>query len=571
MKTWLFVLVVVACPSMALTTPLRPSVPQSPWTWSRDFATVPLPSSSFNFGIAVMDAGQGPELFVGGDFWGATGYADWVVRWSPATGWRGLGPPYLNDWVNDIAVYDDGTGPALFAGGAFNDLNRVHMARWKPGVGWSRMPDPGYPLTSGCQVNGGWVEVLAVHDDGSGPGLYAGGRFGAAACFSGNVASNKIIRYDGTGFHSLAGGVDDGLVDTLCSFDDGSGPALYVSGPFTSIGGVPFHGLARWRSGAWSGVGNTQLDPGYQAAGLVVFDDGSGPRLHATIRTGGAWVLSKWDGTSWTALYRYPGNPNGAVSPILAFDDGRGPGLYCVVNFANGPSKGLARWNGHSLTGLGQGLSLTSGSGGWIYDMIVYDAGRGPELHMCGHFTRAGGGIASRGVASWHSALGPIDLICPGDQTFVACPCANGAPQHGCANSFDPTGGLLTTTGATPNDSLTFTAVSLPPNAAALLFQGDAFISNRITVPPYGLPHFGEGLRCAGGNLRRLFTKTAVSGVITAPELSDPSIRARVSAFGDLLAPGSQRFYQLWYRDMAPGFCGSAAEFNTTNGVRVVW
>jgi len=111
----------------------------------------------------------------------------------------------------------------------------------------------------------------------------------------------------------------------------------------------------------------------------------------------------------------------------------------------------------------------------------------------------------------------------------------------------------------------------LPPNAAALLFQGDAFISNRITVPPYGLPHFGEGLRCAGGNLRRLFTKTAVSGVITAPELSDPSIRARVSAFGDLLAPGSQRFYQLWYRDMAPGFCGSAAEFNTTNGVRVVW
>jgi len=566
MKTWLFVLVVVACPRIASTTPLRQLVPQSPWTWSRDFVNVPLPSSSFNFGIAVMDAGQGPELFVAGDFHGATEYNEWVLRWSPATGWRGLGPPYLNDWVNDIAVYDDGTGPALFAGGAFNDLNRVHMARWKPGVGWSRMPDPGYPLASGCQVNGGWVEVLAVHDDGTGPGLYAGGRFGAAACFSGNVGSNKIIRYDGTGFHSLAGGVDNGLVDTLCSFDDGTGPALYVGGSFTSIAGVPFHGIARWQGGVWSGVGNSQIDPGHGVGNLVGFDDGSGPALYANLSIGGAGAFARWDGATWTTLPM----PSGGASAEYVFDDGRGPGLYCRTG--GNPSQGVARWDATGWSGLGQGLFLaSSGSSGSVYDMIAYDAGRGPELHICGRFTRAGGGIASRGVASWHSAPGPIDLICPGDQTFVACPCANGAPQHGCANSFDPTGGLLTTTGATPNDSLTFTAVSLPPNAAALLFQGDAFISNRITVPPYGLPHFGEGLRCAGGNLRRLFTKTAVSGVITAPDPGDPSIRARVSAFGDLLAPGSQRFYQLWYRDMAPGFCGSAAEFNTTNGVRVVW
>jgi hypothetical protein len=103
------------------------------------------------------------------------------------------------------------------------------------------------------------------------------------------------------------------------------------------------------------------------------------------------------------------------------------------------------------------------------------------------------------------------------------------------------------------------------PTALSIFLQGDVLIS--------GSAVFGDGLRCAGGHLRRLYVKSAVAGTVTAPEAGEPSITQRSAEKGDPLSPGSIRYYQVYYRDPAPTFCAAPMgnTFNASNGMRVVW
>jgi len=105
----------------------------------------------------------------------------------------------------------------------------------------------------------------------------------------------------------------------------------------------------------------------------------------------------------------------------------------------------------------------------------------------------------------------------------------------------------------------------LPPNAATLVFQGDALLGAPIL--------FGDGLRCIGGLLVRLYTTNAVSGSLVVPGAGQSSIRTRSAAQGDPLTPGSIRGYQSWYRDANATFCGppSGGAWNLSNAVRIVW
>ena len=98
-----------------------------------------------------------------------------------------------------------------------------HIASWDGGS-WSA-------LTNGLD---GPVEALAVFDDGSGSALYAGGQFTVAS----GVTLSRIGKCDGLTWTALGSGMDD-RVAALSVFDDGQGPALYAGGYFTSAGGVP--------------------------------------------------------------------------------------------------------------------------------------------------------------------------------------------------------------------------------------------------------------------------------------------------------------------------------------------
>jgi hypothetical protein len=161
----------------------------------------------------------------------------------------------------------------------------------------------------------------------------------------------------------------------------------------------------------------------------------------------------------------------------------------------------------------------------------------------------------------------PIVASCFGDGTGMQCPCLNnGLAGHGCENSSGTGGAQLLPSGIPrlSADSLVLTASGETPTALSVFFQGDALTA------PVG---FGDGLRCVGGTLFRLYVKGAVGGIVSAPQGPDPSVSTRSAALGDPIPLGATRHYQVYYRDNDPAFCSSPQgdTYNVANAVSAVW
>ena len=163
--------------------------------------------------------------------------------------------------------------------------------------------------------------------------------------------------------------------------------------------------------------------------------------------------------------------------------------------------------------------------------------------------------------------LGSTSPFCRGDGTLAACPCSNsGAAGHGCGSSAAARGALLTASGTArlSADTLQLTSAGEPATALSIVLQGTA------SLAPL---QFGDGLRCVGGILKRLYVKHAVNGVVVAPEPGDPSISVRSAALFDPISAGSPRYYQIYYRDPDPSFCPipQGSTYNVSNGILASW
>jgi len=161
----------------------------------------------------------------------------------------------------------------------------------------------------------------------------------------------------------------------------------------------------------------------------------------------------------------------------------------------------------------------------------------------------------------------PVTPTCFGDGTDAICPCFNfGDTGKGCNNSASTGGSLLTSTGSpsVSADTLVFNASGEMPAALSIVLQGNVAIPQVV---------YGDGLRCTGGSLKRLYVKNAVNGVITAPVGVEPSVTAASAALGDPLSSGVTRIYQVFYRDPSPSFCTTppGSTFNISNGLSVIW
>lgn len=392
--------------------------------------------------LTVFDDGSGPALYVGGEIRRA-GELDvrGIARWD-AGGWSGVPRPALANTVRALAVYDDGSGPALYAAHASLSLTE-RVAKFE-GDQW----------TSIGEVDRSTVSALAVHDDGAGPALYAGGGFTTME----GVPANRVARWDGMVWTAVGPGVGDttgSRVISLTSHDDGDGPELYAGGLFGSEGTDHPKGIARWDGSSWSSVGDddgrfnvyalasvdlgsgprliaggrqgqrgdvllsgmgvwdgqawSRPDAGTamgmvgRVEALAVFDDGAGPQLIA-----GGWFeragpvaanrVARWDGGRWHPMGLGLGDgPTTVVRAFAVFDDGDGPALFAGGDLMYGygaPGDYIARWDGSRWVRLGQGLN------GPVHAMMVYDDGDGPDLYVAGEFTRAGGRLAKY-IARW--------------------------------------------------------------------------------------------------------------------------------------------------------------------------
>ena len=144
---------------------------------------------------------------------------------------------------------------------------------------------------------------------------------------------------------------------------------------------------------------------------------------------------------------------------------------------------------------------------------------------------------------------------CFGDGSGTPCPCANwGAPGEGCANSTGA-GALLAASGSASvgADDLVFAGAQLVPGQPALLFAGLNAVNGGNGVA------FGDGLRCAGGSVRRL-------GVAQPDAGGNASWGPGLQSLGGWGA-GDTRHFQAWYRD--PGGSPCATSFNLSHGVSV--
>jgi hypothetical protein len=138
------------------------------------------------------------------------------------------------------------------------------------------------------------------------------------------------------------------------------------------------------------------------------------------------------------------------------------------------------------------------------------------------------------------------------------CPCSNNSAsgaQQGCLNSTGQ-GGTLVGSGVTKvsADSLVLHAGNMIQGVCVFL-QGNA-----VTQAA-----FGDGLRCASGQLIRLATKSVAAGSSSYPQAGDPTISVK----GLVPAAGGVRYYQVFYRNPNGSPCGTF--FNITSGVNVVW
>jgi hypothetical protein len=314
--------------------------------------------------------------------------------------WRpGFGAPGVDGDVEAMLVYDDGSGPALYVGGAFDDaggLAATGIARWD-GAMWTGV-GPGL-----AHFNVARVKAMALYDDGGGTDLYVGGNFTQA----GNIFASRIARWNGvawTGLQSGVFGTNQAVVNALVVHDDGSGPALYAAGDFTAAGPVGVANVARWDGASWSPVG-TGLG-GDEVNTLEVHQG----QLYAggdfTVNSGGV-NLAVWDGTNWTGLGNVTNNLK-EVYDLEVYDHGTGPQLYVGldrVKIGGTTVRGIARWNGTDFKMLG---------GAWVsgdvHALEVFDPGSGPELFMTGNFWYArysgslAGALLANGLTSWNGS-----------------------------------------------------------------------------------------------------------------------------------------------------------------------
>jgi trimeric autotransporter adhesin len=366
---------------------------------------------SIIYALAVFDDGGGPALYAGGQgFWMETpeGLAIGVGRWDGAV-WSPVGSnPPCGGHVYAFAVYDDGTGPALYAGGDFEHLcggEAAHrIAKWD-GTTWSDV-GAGVDLYSGPAA----VYALAVYDDGTGPALYAGGQFSEA----GGIVASNIARWDGVAWSDAEVGVGCFYlpsVNALAVYDPPGveGAVLYAGGDFRCAGSVWASAIARWDGVAWSDVGGGMSDPDNVAwvRALSVYNDGSGEALYAGgwfESAGGTLVhhLARWDGVAWTALG--DGLPDFGTSwPVNALATYSPPGeaakLYIGGGFptADGVAANrIAAWDGSAFTALGDGQGL----GDAVWALCTYDDGTGPAVYAGGEFHTAGE-VAVSHIARW--------------------------------------------------------------------------------------------------------------------------------------------------------------------------
>jgi hypothetical protein len=429
---------------------------------------------------------------------------------------------------------DDRGGGFLFVSGEqariTNCRVQTNRCNFGGGAGYIRQSGPVFTL---CRFTGN-----------------SGGSFGGAFDMATNVTAefrrctftgNTAVRAGGI---EIFGGSSTKVYDCLftgnLSTGSGGGGAIYISGSSPSVRGTTITGNNS-NVNAAAGILITGGGSPTIANTIVYFNTGPGGAQGATNQISGFGLVSYscvqggvagTGNVSGDPLFANPGAGDYTLSAGSPCADAGDVGAVPAVSTLD--LAGLARL---------------------ADDPVAPDTGSGirPIVDMGAH----------------ERPNGLYETFCYGDGSLATgCPCGNNASAgHGCLNSdFFSTGAVSWASGTESPDTVVIFGGELLPSVTCIFLQGDVPIAS-------GVP-FGDGVRCVGGALKRLYVKsTSAAGTVRAPGVGDLSITARSSALGDPILPGTLRYYQIWYRDHDLAFCPAPLGdvWNASAGVIVSW
>ena len=315
-------------------------------------------------------------LYAGGEFTMAGGNAiNRIATWD-GTSWSNVGFGFDENAVFTIEFYKN----ELYAGGIFYRSNNQKMwffAKWND-TEWIQ-PGSDIDLQVNCLTSSGDL-------------LYLGGSMISTA----GIELNGIAAWDGSEFHSLAGGFWKPYSPSPSVSDiKFIGGDLFAGGIFTKAGGVEAMNIAKWDGTSWSPLGGGIDCEGCVVNSLAVI----GTELYVAggfSEAGGVAAnnIAKWDGTQWSPL---GSGTNGPVFVLTVIGDK----LYAGGSFssAGGASaKNIAMWDGNQWSALGNGTD------NWVKALYA----DGDILYVGGRFSMAGNKNAYK-IALWNPALSVED------------------------------------------------------------------------------------------------------------------------------------------------------------------
>jgi hypothetical protein len=239
-------------------------------------------------------------------------------------------------------------------------------------------------------------EVRCLYSDTIDNLLYCGGGFKS----SGALKVRGISKWIGLKWDSLQSGFDDfgtgnpQPTHSIIRYEN----KIYVLGVFSTAGGIPSPGLARWNGASWDT--------------LQCFQNISGGR--SNILNGELYIygnftnicgqqcryIAKFDGTNWTGIDYGIDTTFGLIGSYEIFQGEP----YIAGNLL--PIKDIFKWDGTQAVQLGQGIL---GGISFINDITIYQN----ELYVAGYFWQsdgnAGDNIMKWNGTSWTSIGGGLN------------------------------------------------------------------------------------------------------------------------------------------------------------------
>lgn len=350
----------------------------------------------------VYDDGSGAKLYAGGSF-ELEGETTAVVRWGGGHVWEAL--PNPAPFVTDLIVFQGALWAACDGPPGLVRWSQVGLTAHNP-------DDQVIEPSAGKVLGGSWqvvapavdsIEAMAVYNS----ELYIGGFFMRAdGGLEGELEA--IARWNGSSptWSGVGGSGDgvDGYVNALEVFNG----ELYVGGGFSNTVAGPASNIARWNGTQWNALqGPSGQGANNEVRALAAFAEPGGARLFAGghfTTAGGipATGIARWNGSSWSALPG--GGVAGTVLSLGVADDTCGPKLWASGEFETAGGsvmRNVARWNGSTWSPAWG--PRRDGIDAFATAIIGTEIG-GIPIAVLGGFFREAGGIPSRGLAQYRCA-----------------------------------------------------------------------------------------------------------------------------------------------------------------------